>query len=270
MVRAMMTMTATPSHQVGDHIRVWRQRRRMSQLDLALEADISTRHLSFVETGRAAPSRRMILTLAERLEIPMRERNVLLVAGGYAPVFPERALDAPEMRPARDVIDLVLRGHLPYPAFAVDRQWNILASNRSLPRIYEGVAAELLSPPVNALRLTLHPGGMAPRVLNLEEWRANVLARLRAQIAATADAGLAELYAELRSYGDDDDDEAAEASRNPLIPFRLASDFGPLSFLTTTMVFDTPLDVTLSELIIECFFPADPETTERVRMMADA
>ena len=242
----------------------------MSQLDLALEAEISTRHLSFVETGRAAPSRRMILTLAERLEIPMRERNVLLVAGGYAPLYPERALDAPELRPARDVIDLVLRGHLPYPAFALDRQWNILSSNRSLPRLYEGVPAELLAPPVNALRLTLHPRGMAPRVLNLEEWRAHSLARLRAKIAATADPGLTDLYAELRSYGDDDGEDVADSRSNPLIPFRLATDVGPMSFLTTTMVFDTPLDVTLSELIIECFFPADAETTDRVRMMADA
>jgi transcriptional regulator with XRE-family HTH domain len=267
----MMTLATHPSTQVGDHIRDWRQRRRMSQLDLALEAEISTRHLSFVETGRAAPSRRMILTLAERLEIPMRERNVLLVAGGYAPVFPERTLDAPEMRPAREVIDLVLTGHLPYPAFAVDRQWNILASNRSLPKIYEGVAEDLLAAPVNALRLTLHPKGMASRVLNLEEWRANVLARLRAQIAATADPGLAELYAELRAYGGDGADEGLETRGQPLIPFRLATEVGPLSFLTTTMVFDTPLDVTLSELMVECFFPADPETRERVKLMsADA
>jgi transcriptional regulator with XRE-family HTH domain len=242
----------------------------MSQLELALDAEISTRHLSFVETGRAAPSRRMILTLAERLEIPMRERNVLLVAGGFAPLFPERDLTAPELRGAREVIDLVLKGHLPYPAFAIDRRWNILASNRSLPRIYEGVAEALITPPVNALRLTLHPQGMAPRVINLPEWRAHVLARLRAQIAVTADDGLIDLYSELRSYGDEDDADAppADSRTGPLIPFRLATEFGPLSFLTTTMVFDTPLDVTLSELIVECFFPADAETIERVRTMA--
>jgi transcriptional regulator with XRE-family HTH domain len=242
----------------------------MSQLELALDAEISTRHLSFVETGRAAPSRRMILTLAERLEIPMRERNVLLVAGGFAPLFPERDLTAPELRGAREVIDLVLKGHLPYPAFAIDRRWNILASNRSLPRIYEGVAEALITPPVNALRLTLHPQGMAPRVINLAEWRAHVLARLRAQIAVTADEGLVDLYSELRSYGDEDDADPspADSRTGPLIPFRLATEFGPLSFLTTTMVFDTPLDVTLSELIVECFFPADAETTERVRTMA--
>lgn len=265
-----MTSLATVPHHAGDHIRVWRQRRRMSQLELALDAEISTRHLSFVETGRSAPSRRMILTLAERLEIPMRERNVLLVAGGFAPQYPEHDFASPELSGARSVIDLVLKGHLPYPAFAIDRRWNILASNRSLPRIYEGVAEALITPPVNALRLTLHPQGMAPRVINLAEWRRHVLARLRAQIAVTVDDGLTELYAELKSYGEDDEEDprAGDGRIGPLIPFRLATELGPLSFLTTTMVFDTPLDVTLSELIVECFFPADAETTERVKTMA--
>jgi transcriptional regulator with XRE-family HTH domain len=263
-----MTLNS-PSPHAGDHIRQWRQRRRMSQLALALEAEISTRHLSFVETGRAAPSRRMILTLAERLAIPMRERNLVLVAGGFAPVYPERELQAPEMAGASEVIDIVLKGHLPYPAFAIDRRWNILSSNRSLPKIYEGVAAKLLAAPVNALRLTLHPDGMAKRVLNLAEWRGHVLSRLRAQIAATADAALAELYAELKGYGGEGASVAGEG--RPLIPFRLMTEMGAMSFLTTTMTFDSPLDVTLSELMIECFFPADAETRERVRLMgADA
>jgi transcriptional regulator with XRE-family HTH domain len=263
-------MTAiSPSHHAGNHIRQWRQRRRMSQLELALEAEISTRHLSFVETGRAQPSRRMILALADRLEIPMRERNLLLVAGGFAPVYPERALEAPEMQGATEVIDLVLKGHLPYPAFAIDRRWNILSSNRSLPKIYEGVAAELLAPPVNALRLTLHPDGMAPKILNLEEWRGHILSRLRAQIAATADEALISLYVELRAYGGEPAVSPSEG--RPLIPFRLMTEAGAMSFLTTTMTFDSPLDVTLSELMIECFFPADAETRERVRLMsADA
>lgn len=266
-----MTSLATPSRHAGVHIRVWRQRRRMSQLELALETEISTRHLSFVETGRAQPSRRMILALAERLDIPMRERNLVLMAGGFAPQFPERDLAAPEMSGVRQVIDVVLKGHLPYPAFAVDRRWNILASNQGLPRIYEGVAEELLVPPVNGLRLSLHPKGLAPKVLNLAEWRASMLARVRAQAAASGDTGLAELYAELKSYGGEDDVPDADGRDAPLIPFRLASEVGPLSFLTTTMVFDAPLDVTLSELIIECFFPADAETATRVRAMtADA
>jgi transcriptional regulator with XRE-family HTH domain len=256
----------SPTPHAGDHIRAWRQRRRMSQMELALEAEVSTRHLSFVETGRAQPSRRMILTLADRLEIPMRERNLVLVAGGYAPMYPERGLEAPEMRGALEVIDLVLKGHLPYPAFAIDRRWNILSSNRSLPRIYDGVAPELLAAPVNALRLTLHPDGMARKILNLEEWRGHVLSRLRAQLAATADEALAELYAELKGYGGEPAPAAGEG--RPLIPFRLMSEAGPMSFLTTTMTFDSPLDVTLSELMIECFFPADAETRERVRLMA--
>ncbi|HEV7158597.1 MAG TPA: helix-turn-helix transcriptional regulator [Caulobacteraceae bacterium] len=262
-----MTSLATLPQRAGDHIREWRQRRRMSQLELALEADISTRHLSFVETGRAQPSRRMILALADRLDIPMRERNRVLMAGGFAPQFPERDLAAPEMSGARQVIDVVLKGHLPYPAFAVDRRWNILASNQALPRIYEGVAEELLTPPVNGLRLSLHPRGMAPRIINLGEWRAAILARVRSQMAASGDADLAELYAELKSYGEEDDIPDASGRDGPLIPFRLASEVGPLSFLTTTMVFDSPLDVTLSELIIECFFPADAETATRVRAM---
>jgi hypothetical protein len=196
----------------------------------------------------------------------MRERNLLLVAGGFAPVYPERALEAPEMQGANEVIDLVLKGHLPYPAFAIDRRWNILSSNRSLPKIYEGVAAELLAPPVNALRLTLHPDGMAHKILNLEEWRGHILSRLRAQIAATADEALASLYAELRAYGGEPAMSPGEG--RPLIPFRLMTEAGAMSFLTTTMTFDSPLDVTLSELMIECFFPADAETRERVRLMS--
>jgi transcriptional regulator with XRE-family HTH domain len=265
-----MSAIEAPRHHAphaGDHIRLWRQRRRMSQLDLALEAEISTRHLSFVETGRAQPSRRMILTLAERLEIPMRERNVVLAAGGYAPMFPERDLSAPEMSAARDIIDIVLKGHLPYPAFALDRRWNILSSNRALPRIYDGAAAELLTPPVNALRLTLHPDGLASRILNLEEWRGHILSRIRNQLAGAADPELAEIYAELKSYGGEGEVLAAGENR-PLIPFRMMSHVGPLSFLTTTMVFDSPLEVTLSELMVECFFPADAETRERVLSMA--
>ncbi len=159
-----MPVVAMP---VGDHLREWRLRRRMSQLDLACEAEISTRHLSFVETGRSTPSREMILHLAEQLDIPMRERNVLLVAGGYAPLFPERALAAPELKAAREAIELLLESHKPYPAFALDRHWNVVASNNALPELFEGVDAALLTPPVNVMRLSLHPRGLAQRTLNL-------------------------------------------------------------------------------------------------------
>src|SRR5215472_18269346 len=166
---------------IGGHLREWRQRRRMSQLDLASEAGISTRHLSFVETGRALPSRDMLLHLTEQLEVPARERNVLLVAAGYAPMFPERPLEDPALAAARAAIDLVLDRQKPYPAFALDRHWHIVASNAALPELYDGVAPELLQPPVNVMRLSLHPRGLAPRIANLAEWRAHLLFRLRRQ-----------------------------------------------------------------------------------------
>ena len=185
---------------LGDHLRDWRRRRRMSQLDLACEADISARHLSFVETGRSQPSRDMVLHLAERLDVPLRERNVLLVAAGYAPVFSERSLSDPALRAARNAVDLVLKGHEPYPALAVDRHWTLVAANDAVTRLLAGTAPALLQPPVNVLRLSLHPDGLAPRIANLAEWRAHLLARLRRQIDVSADPILVELMNELRSY----------------------------------------------------------------------
>jgi transcriptional regulator with XRE-family HTH domain len=252
---------------VGDHLRQWRQRRRMSQLDLALEAEISARHLSFLETGRSQPSRDMILNLAEQLEIPVRERNVLLVAAGYAPIFPERALDDPEMAAARAAVDQVIEGHRPYPAFAIDRHWNLVASNGALPQMYEGVAADLLAAPVNGLRLSLHPQGLAQHIANLDEWRAHLLARLRQQIDLSADAVLVALLAELLSYPA----PRAVAGRTGhppngvVVPFQIRIGADLLSFFSTTMVFGTPLDITLSELAVESFFPADAATAALVR-----
>jgi len=251
---------------VGVHLRQWRQRRRMSQLDLASEAAISARHLSFVETGRATPSREMILHLAEQLAIPMRERNVLLVAAGYAPIFPERPLNDPALGPIRAAIDKVLEGLRPYPAFALDRHWNIVASNRALQPIYEDVDPQLLERPVNAMRLSLHPGGLAPRIENLAEWRGHLLHRLRAQVELTADPTLVALLKEVSAY------PAPSAPRTPspdpiAIPFRLRVKGGTLSFFSTTMVFGTPVDVTLSELAVESFFPADAATVELVKQL---
>lgn len=181
-------------------MREWRLRRRLSQLDLACDAGISTRHLSFVETGRAHPSREMLLHLAEQLEVPVRERNILLVAAGYAPIFPERPLADPALAAARTAIDLVLERQLPYPAFALDRHWQIVASNGALPELYEGVSPDLLQPPVNALRLSLHPRGLAPKITNLAEWRAHLLHRLRRQVDFTADRALIELASEIEAY----------------------------------------------------------------------
>jgi transcriptional regulator with XRE-family HTH domain len=257
-------------HPVGDQLREWRQRRRMSQLALATEAEISTKHLSFLETGRAQPSREMVMHLAERLAIPLREQNLLLVAAGYAPVFPERALDDPALRTARKAIDLVLKGHEPYPALAVDRHWNLVANNAAVPALLAPADPSLLKPPVNVLRVSLHPGGLAPRIANLAEWRAHLLARLRRQIDLSADAALTALFDELSAY-------PAPISTRPVrsdelaavvIPVQLVSELGTLCFFSTTTVFGTPVDITLSELALESFFPADAATAEALRRAA--
>ena len=265
--RAMMG-TATA---VGDHLRDWRQRRRMSQLDLALEAEISTRHLSFVETGRAQPSRDMLLRLADQLEIPLRERNVILVAGGFAPVFPQRSLDDPALAAARRTVDLILTGHEPHPALAVDRQWNLVSANRMVAPLLAGIDADLLTPPLNVIRLSLHPRGLARRTANFHEWRVHILERLRREVELTADQGLADLLTEVRAYPIPDGQPPRKPSdefAGVAIPFQLKTDDGVLSFLSTTTVFGTPVDVTLSELTLETFFPADAATAQALRTMA--
>jgi len=256
---------------VGRLLREWRQRRRKSQLALACDAEISTRHLSFIETGRAQPSREMVLHLAERLDVPLRERNVLLTAAGFAPTFAERPLADPALRAARQAVEFILAGHEPYPALAVDAHWTLLASNRAVPPLLAGVAAELLAPPVNVLRLALHPQGLAPRTSNFAEWRAHLLARLQRQIEVTADPQLLALAQELRSYPTPiGAGVPAAAARETLaqrvaVPFKLKTERGSLSFISTTTVFGTPVDVTLAELALESFFPADAETAEALR-----
>ena len=263
----------TQARSIGDHLREWRQRRRLSQLDLALEAEISTKHLSFLETGRSQPSRDMVLRLAEELDVPLRERNVLLVAAGYAPVFAQRALDDPALQAARKAVDLVLKGHEPYPALAVDRHWHLVAHNAAIPPLMTSAAPQLLQPPVNVLRLSLHPEGLAPRIVNLAEWRAHLIARLRQQIDATVDATLAALLEELAAYPAPGGAKAARANvaqeyGGVVVPLRLATQAGTLSLFSTTTIFGTPVDVTLAELAIESFFPADAETAELLRKMA--
>src|SRR5712671_5704670 len=255
-----------PAH-IGDHLREWRQRRHLSQLDLAGDAEISARHLSFVETGRAAPSRDMVLKLAERLDVPLRERNVLLVAAGFAPAFPQRALDDPALKAAREAINLVLKAHEPNPALAYDRHWNLVSANRMVAPLLEGLPERLLGQPFNILRLAFHPEGLAPRTVNLAEWAAHLLERLHHQCEATADPELIKLYNDLRSY-------PLPARSGPLspdnvaIPFKLRHHGEVLSFISTTMVFGTPVDVTLSELALETFFAADDLTAERMRAIA--
>lgn len=254
---------------VGDLFREWRQRRRMSQLDLASEAEISSRHLSFIESGRARPSREMILRLCERLDVPLRERNIFLLAAGHAPVFPRRALDDPALAAARRAVELVLTGHEPYPALAVDRHWNVIAANRAVPPLMAGADEDLLRPPVNVLRLSLHPRGLASRIENLAEWRGHVLARLDRQIEMSADPALVDLHRELSAYPASSPERRAGTGHEAsfVVPLRFATETGTLSLFTTTTVFGTPVDVTLSELAIEAFFPADEATASALRAL---
>lgn len=243
----------------------------MSQLDLACDADISTKHLSFLETGRSKPSRQMLLHLAACLDVPLRERNVLLRAAGFAPVFLERSFNEPALGQVRRDVEIVLAAHDPYPALAVDRHWTMLAANRAVAHLVAGAELALLRPPVNVLRLSLHPAGLASRIVNLTQWRAHVIARLRRQIDVTGDAALMDLLEELRDYPTlrgsglpaPEDDSGMIA-----IPFRLATIDGTLSFFSTTTLFGTPVDITVSELAIEAFLPADAETAEIMRRVA--
>ena len=273
-----MTMMTSPARSVGDLLREWRERRRLSQMALALDAEVSTRHLSFLETGRARPSREMLLRLAEHLSIPLRERNTMLLAAGYAPAYPERPIDDPALTTAREVIERVLTGHEPYPALAVDRHWTLVAANRAVAPLLAGLPAAMVQPPVNVLRLSLHPQGMAPRIANLRQWRDHLLTRLERQVELSADPVLKELLAELKGYPAADlQPERDQAARDQglsgltgvAVPLSLQTEHGLLSFISTTMVFGTPVDVTLSELAIESFFPANQETAEVLRWLAE-
>ncbi|HWD02402.1 MAG TPA: helix-turn-helix transcriptional regulator [Amycolatopsis sp.] len=269
----MTTSVKTPARRaVGELLREWRDRRRISQLDLAIAADVSTRHLSFVETGRAQPSREMVLRLGEHLDVPLRERNRLLLAAGYAPAFGESDLTAPELTAVRTAVRQLLTGHDPYPAAVVDRGWNLVDANRGLGLLVEGVAAELLTPPVNVLRATLHSEGMAPRIVNLGEWRGHLLARLRRQVENTADAESAELLSELRAYPCDQPVPEVEmpGPGDIFVPLRYLHRGTELTFFSTVATFGTPLDVTVAELVIESFYPADPATADYLRARVDS
>ena len=242
----------------GDLIRGWRQRRRLSQLDLAIAANVSSRHLSFVETGRSHPTSQMILHLAEHLDVPLRDRNALLLAGGYAPAYPERTLAAPELRAVRGALARVLAGHEPYPAAVVNRWWELVDANAGIGLFTGGVSPALLEPPVNVLRLSLHPDGMAPRIANLPEWRAHLLARLHRQAEATGDQRLFTLHDELKAYPGGQG--ASPAVTDVVVPLRYRTPRAELSFLSITAVIGTPMDVTVEELAIESFYPADDQT----------
>jgi len=247
--------------QAGTLLKEWRRRRRLSQLDLACEAGISTRHLSFVETGRSQPSREMLLRLSEQLDVPLRERNELLLAAGYAPVYTMKSLEDQTLAAARSAVNQVLKGHEPFPSLAVDRHWNLVAANRAVSALLAGAAPLLLSPPVNVLRLSLRPDGIAPRIANLAEWRGHLLERLRLQTEVTADPVLAGLLQELSGYPLVPQKEVRRAGDSSIVvPLELITDQGTLKLFSTTTVFGTPLDVTLSEIAIESFFPADEES----------
>ncbi len=234
----------------------------MSQLELALESGISARHLSFVENGKSEPSRDTVLQLAEVLDLPLRERNHLLLAAGYAPVYSEASLDSPEMSAVRQAVRQVLKGHEPYPAVVVDRGWNLLEANAGVTLLTDGVSEELLAPPANVLRVSLHPDRMAPQIVNLGEWRAHLLGRLRRQVVLTADPELVRLLNELRAYPCNQPEPEIEipGPGDIFVPLHIRYEGRELAFFSTVSTFGTPLDVTVSELAIESFFPADPET----------
>jgi transcriptional regulator with XRE-family HTH domain len=242
---------------VGKLLRGWRERRMLTQLELALRAEVSARHLSFVETGRSRPTSEMILRLAQQLDVPLRERNVLLLSGGYAPAFPANRLADPPMQAVHEAIEQVLRAHEPYPAVVIDAGWELVAANEAVPLLTEGAAAALLEPPVNVLRLSLHPEGMAPRIVNLAEWRAHLLDRLNRDIESTGAPALIALREELRGYPSPPPAGPQPDTRAILVPLRLRVRDTVLSLFSTTTVFGTPRDVTLSELAIESFYPAD-------------
>jgi len=257
---------------LGDHLREWRKLRRMSQLDLALEAEISQRHLSFIESGRSTPSRDMLLHLAERLGVPLRDRNPMLLSAGYAPLFAERSLDDPALKPARQAVAMVLKAHEPFPALAIDRHWTLISANAAIAPLLRNVRdTSLLEGPMNVLRLSLHPEGLAPDIVNLAEWRGHLLDRLRQQIHMSADPILGGLLKELHqlSPGSDAADEVRHDYAGIAVPLKLRTAAGTLSLISTTTVFGTPVDVTLSELAIESFFPADDETAAILRATMD-
>jgi transcriptional regulator with XRE-family HTH domain len=267
----MSSSLAQPSMSIGDHLRVWRQRRRLSQLDFALQARISQKHLSFIESGRSQPSRDMVQRLAEQLRVPLRESNAMMLAAGFAPVFPERPLDDAALAPARDAIALILKGHEPYPALAVDRHWTILDANSGIAAMLALVQDKtLLVPPVNALKISLSPGGLGPHIVNFAEWRAHILDRLHQQIGLTDDPKLKQLVQDIEHLPVQPE-QAAHAQTPHLggiaVPLQLRTPAGLLSLISTITVFGTPVDVTLSEIALEAFYPANAETAALLRKL---
>lgn len=268
------TAAAAPAGKgVGPLLRAWRERRRVSQLELALRADSSARHISFIETGRSRPSEEMVLRLAEHLDVPVRERNSLLLAAGYAPHYPETPLDDPALDALREGLERLIQGYEPYPALVVDAGYTVVAANRGITMLLDGVPETLLQPPLNAMRLTLHPQGMAPRIRNLGEWRGHLLAQMERQIALHRSEPLRALYEEVAAYpapqAAGDGDEPAPSVPYFALPMRIEHDGRVLSFVSSISTFNTPMDVTVSELAIETFLPADPATAKYLHALGD-
>ncbi|WP_435187061.1 helix-turn-helix domain-containing protein [Streptomyces sp. bgisy126] len=260
---------------VGPLLRGWRERRRLSQLELALRAGSSARHVSFVETGRSRPSEEMVLRLAGHLEVPVRERNALLLAAGYAPRYAETPLDAPRLEALREGVERLLRGYEPYPALVVDGSYTVVAANRGIGMLLGGLPEHLLAPPLNTMRIALHPEGLAPRIRNLREWRGHLLSQMERQIALARSDSLRELYEEVAAYppppGAGSGPEEPETEPYPYfaLPLRIEHDGRVLSFVSSISTFNTPMDVTVAELAIETLIPADPETAAYLRSLAE-
>jgi len=256
---------------VGELVRAWREQRHLSQLDLASAAEISQKHLSFIESGRSAASRDMVLRLSEHLDVPLRERNTLLMAAGFAPVFRDRPLSDPALKRARSTIDLVLKAHESYPALTIDRHWTMIAANAAIAPLLAGVDAQLLQGQVNVMRVSLHPRGLAPLIVNLAEWRAHLMDRLRRQFRITRDPVIDALLKELTGYQTGSVRQADQKTQSQhdevAVPLRLRTPEGTLSFLSTVTVFGTPVEITLSELSLEAFYPADDATADAMLAM---
>jgi transcriptional regulator with XRE-family HTH domain len=265
-------MSSTRRTAAGETLRAWRLRRRLSQLELANLTGVSTRHLSCLETGKANASRQLLLYLADELDVPLRDRNELLLAAGYAPRYPHLPLDGEQLRAARNALTELLKGHEPYPAVVMDQHWNVVERNSGAVALVAGVAAELAEPPVNVLRLSLHPCGLAPRIINLAEWGAYLIGRLRGQIAVSADPFLEDLAHEVSQYPGTGGRRAAEqetghAGGQIFVPLRLRHEGTELRLLNTLTTFGAPRDVTLAELVLEAFYPADPATADALRAL---
>jgi len=257
--------TAPAGQGVGPLLRAWRQRRRISQLELALRADSSARHISFIETGRSRPSEEMVLRLAEHLEVPVRERNALLLAAGYAPRYRHTPLDDPALDALRAGLERLIQSYEPFPALVVDAAYDVVAANRGVAMLLDGVAQSLLAPPLNAMRLTLHPRGLAPRIRNLPEWRGHLLAQMERQLALHRSPALRALYEEVAGYPVPDTgpfDEPEPDVPHFALPLRIEHEGRVLSFVSSIATFNTPMDVTVSELAIETLLPADPATVK--------